>query len=59
MKATTEKTVKITLELSENEAIWLKGYMQNEIPGFEEGKKERAMRENLFDLLLDSLLEDY
>jgi len=41
------------VNLNENEAKWLKSFMQNWIGGeeFNEGKKDRQMREDLFNAL--------
>jgi len=53
MEACSEKTIKIQLNMNENEARWLMSHMQNWMGGneFNESKKEKAMREDLFSIL--------
>lgn len=57
MEISSKRTMKINLYLNENEATWLKWYMQNFIGGDNEveGKRDSAMREKLFDLLNEEL----
>lgn len=49
MQATKEPSVVVTLELSEEEALWLKTVMQN--PVGDEDSYHRGMRRTFFDAL--------
>ena len=53
MLVESKKTVKVTLYLSEQEAHWLKDYMQNPFvgPGEYEGENSKRMREDFFTIL--------
>ena len=57
MESTSKRTTEIDLHLNESEAYWLRGYMQNFMGGgeFTEGKKSKANRERLFNLLDEEL----
>lgn len=52
MEATVLRIIK--LELTEKEAEWLRGYVQNS-PFEDENKYDQEMREDLFDSLEDVL----
>ena len=51
MKAMTSKKVEITLVLDEEEARWLKGYIQNWVYEEKEPTKSIEIRMNLFNAL--------
>ena len=52
MKSKIEKKIKIVLELSDTEAHWLKGYVQNPCcDGTVETDHDIIMRKELFDAL--------
>lgn len=53
MKATNETTVRITLELTEHEAKWLKALVQNKLASFET-PEDAHKRESLFNALTDA-----
>jgi hypothetical protein len=53
MLARAEKLIKIVLELTEQEALWLQGYMQNGFPG--EDLFTAQKREQLFSALKKEL----
>ena len=57
MKATSERTVAITIAMNEREARWLMAIMQNYMGGeqYAEGIDEKNMRENFFCTLRDKL----
>ncbi len=59
MEARTEKTLRITLKMTEKEARWLMENMQNPVlsDGEYEGHDCRNMRENFFTTLNHSLEE--
>lgn len=50
MEVETKREFTITLKLSEREAQWLKGLMQNPLSE-DEGKEDAAMREVFWDAL--------
>ncbi len=52
MKVTIQQTTKIILELTENEASWLKDIMQNPLQG--EAGIDKGYRETLFNELNSS-----
>lgn len=51
MKAITNKKIEITLVLNEEEARWLKGYIQNWMYDQKEPTKSIEIRMNLFKTL--------
>jgi len=54
MKMTVNHVVEITLTLSQGEAVWLKGLMQNPLHGIsltEENGYDRGMREKFWNEL--------
>ena len=56
MDATTQTTKIINLVLTEDEATWLKNYMQNPfVPSDEEDPDEMRMREKFFTCLHQTL----
>lgn len=56
MKATVNKSVKIRLELEEDEARWLQGYLQNYLGDpEEEDEQTRLMRTEFFETLKEAL----
>lgn len=50
MEAVAEREIKITLSLSEYEAIWLRNYMRNRLSD-EESSDDRAMRAKFFNVM--------
>ena len=56
MKVESHKVVKVIIELTEQEALWLKGYLQNwPFPDQEETHPE--YRENLFNAIRNQGIE--
>lgn len=57
MQVETQKKVTVVISMSESEAHWLKGYMQNYIgPEYRaEDAEDAKRREQLFDTLLTAL----
>jgi hypothetical protein len=53
MQIITEKKVVVTLRLDEQEAFWLKGYVQNRLSD-EESDRDAELREKLFTALKDA-----
>ena len=54
MKCNISKTIKIEFTLNEEEAVWLKGLVQNPIGGInpdDENEKDRRMRQIFWDAL--------
>ena len=56
-RAETKRTIEITLVLNEQEAIYLKGLLQNSIGNADEPKREYELRAGLFHSLKDALDE--
>jgi hypothetical protein len=54
MLARAEKQIKIVLELTEKEALWLQGYMQNALL-LDEDSQTREKREQFFNVLKNEL----
>lgn len=58
MRASSEKVVHITLEMSESEARWLMSYMQNpHCEPEDESDKDNAMRGMFFDSLSEQIYD--
>ena len=51
MEITTETEKIIILRLTENEAKWLKDYVQNSYPGEKSTDNDRKMKSDLFSVL--------
>ena len=51
MKAEVEGKPIVRLEMSMEEALWLKNYVQNNVSGTTESRKNLEMRKNFFDAL--------
>ena len=50
-KAKIKQQITYEIELSENEAKWLKGMVQNSFKGFQENEWESSIRKSIWDAL--------
>lgn len=57
MKVTKKQYTNIQLEMTEDQAQWLRGYMQNNMTGTSEDYETRDNRAALFDALTNALPE--
>lgn len=58
METTIQQTVQVTLVMSQDEARWLKGTMQNPLHGqdlAQEHEEDRVMREKFFHSIPNSI----
>lgn len=54
----TVKTVNIEISLSEGEARWLLGYLQNSPQGFDESESDHYTRCDMFETLKEALIAE-
>jgi hypothetical protein len=57
MRASIRKDIQVTLEMTETEATWLMGLMQNQIHP-DETQEDMEERKKIFSALKDILIQD-
>lgn len=57
MRTETKRTITVTLEMDENEANWLMGYLQNSPLGLDEPREDGDIRKAMFKSLQGSLTQ--